>query len=47
MVATRVISRVEESPLVVFFPTVVSTNLGFLVQGPVSDDAESGQRARE
>ena len=28
------ITRIAESPLVVFFPTVVSTNLGFLVQGP-------------
>lgn len=28
------IARVETSPLVVFFPTVVETHLGFLVQGP-------------
>ncbi len=28
------VQRVLESPLVVFFPTVVSTNLGFVVQGP-------------
>ncbi|MBF6650217.1 DUF3883 domain-containing protein [Methylobacter sp. BlB1] len=28
------IQPVKTSPLVVFFPTVVSTNLGFLVQGP-------------
>lgn len=28
------IQRVANSPLVVFFPTVVPTNLGFLVQGP-------------
>ena len=28
------IQPVSDSPLVVFFPTVVSTNLGFLVQGP-------------
>jgi hypothetical protein len=28
------IQPVATSPLVVFFPTVVSTNLGFLVQGP-------------
>ncbi len=28
------IRPVASSPLVVFFPTVVSTNLGFLVQGP-------------
>ena len=28
------IQRVERSPLVVFFPTVVETHLGFLVQGP-------------
>jgi hypothetical protein len=28
------IRRVERSPLVVFFPTVVETHLGFLVQGP-------------
>lgn len=28
------IEPVADSPLVVFFPTVVSTNLGFLVQGP-------------
>ena len=28
------VRRVERSPLVVFFPTVLDTNLGFLVQGP-------------
>lgn len=28
------VQPLTESPLVVFFPTVVSTNLGFLVQGP-------------
>lgn len=28
------IKRVEHSPLVVFFPTIVETNLGFFVQGP-------------
>ena len=28
------IQRVEQSPLVVFFPTSVETNLGFCVQGP-------------
>ena len=28
------VQPVAESPLVVFFPTVVPTNLGFLVQGP-------------
>lgn len=28
------IARVERSPLVVFFPTVLETHLGFLVQGP-------------
>jgi hypothetical protein len=28
------ITRIEHSPLVVFFPTVVETHLGFLVQGP-------------
>ena len=28
------IHRVEQSPLVVFFPTVVETHLGFLLQGP-------------
>ena len=28
------IQRVEQSPLVVFFPTAVETHLGFLVQGP-------------
>lgn len=28
------IERLERSPLVVFFPTVVETHLGFLVQGP-------------
>jgi len=28
------VQPVTDSPLVVFFPTVVSTNLGFLVQGP-------------
>ncbi len=31
---SRRIRRVERSPLVVFFPTVVETHLGFLVQGP-------------
>ena len=30
----RRIHRVERSPLVVFFPTVVETHLGFLLQGP-------------
>ena len=30
----RRIQRVEQSPLVVFFPTAVETHLGFLVQGP-------------
>ncbi|MBC5785973.1 hypothetical protein H8N03_23750 [Ramlibacter sp. USB13] len=29
-----VVQQLAVSPLVVFFPTVVSTNLGFLVQGP-------------
>ena len=29
-----VVRRITDSPLVVFFPTVLSTNLGFLVQGP-------------
>ncbi|MCB9610341.1 MAG: hypothetical protein H6716_27385 [Polyangiaceae bacterium] len=29
-----VVQELAASPLVVFFPTVVSTNLGFLVQGP-------------
>lgn len=28
------VQRITNSPLVVFFPTVLSTNLGFLVQGP-------------
>ncbi len=28
------VSRVNQSPLVVFFPTVLETHLGFLVQGP-------------
>lgn len=28
------IQRIDQSPLVVFFPTAVKTNLGFLVQGP-------------
>src|SRR5205814_10685181 len=28
------VQRVERSPLVVFFPTVLETHLGFLVQGP-------------
>ena len=28
------LQRLADSPLVVFFPTVLSTNLGFLVQGP-------------
>ena len=31
--ASRV-KRIHDSPLVVFFPTVLSTGLGFLVQGP-------------
>ena len=31
---SRSIRRVDRSPLVVFFPTVVETHLGFLVQGP-------------
>ena len=31
---SRRIRRLEQSPLVVFFPTVVETHLGFLVQGP-------------
>lgn len=30
----RRIQRVERSPLVVFFPTVLETHLGFLIQGP-------------
>lgn len=30
----RAVQRVQRSPLVVFFPTVVETYLGFLVQGP-------------
>ena len=30
----RRVDRVEQSPLVVFFPTAVETHLGFLVQGP-------------
>lgn len=30
----RSVRRITDSPLVVFFPTVLSTNLGFLVQGP-------------
>ena len=30
----NVITRVSNTPLVVYFPTVVPTNLGFLVQGP-------------
>lgn len=30
----RVIKAIDNSPLVAFFPTVVQTNLGFLVQGP-------------
>ena len=30
----RSVARVLDSPLVVFFPTVVQSNLGFLVQGP-------------
>jgi hypothetical protein len=33
-VAPWAVERISESPLVVFFPTVVPTNLGFLVQGP-------------
>ena len=28
------VRRIADSPLAVFFPTVLSTNLGFLVQGP-------------
>ena len=28
------VKRIDDSPLVVFFPTVLSTGLGFLVQGP-------------
>ena len=28
------VRRITDSPLIVFFPTVLSTNLGFLVQGP-------------
>lgn len=28
------VQRITDSPLIVFFPTVLSTNLGFLVQGP-------------
>lgn len=28
------IQRVSNSPLVVYFPTILSTNLGFLIQGP-------------
>ena len=28
------VRRVEDSPLIVFFPTVLSTGLGFLVKGP-------------
>src|SRR5581483_3476667 len=28
------VSKITPSPLVVFFPTVVETHLGFLVQGP-------------
>ena len=28
------VRRITDSPLVVFFPTVLSTNLGFLLQGP-------------
>ncbi len=28
------VQRIERSPLVVFFPTVLETNLGFLAQGP-------------
>jgi Domain of unknown function (DUF3883) len=31
---TEIIQPVAESPLVVFFPTVVDTHLGFLLQGP-------------
>lgn len=30
----EIIQKVERSPLVVFFPTVVETHLGFLIQGP-------------
>ena len=32
--STGLVRRITDSPLVVFFPTVLSTNLGFLVQGP-------------
>ena len=32
--STQRIVRVDQSPLVVFFPTAVETHLGFLVQGP-------------
>lgn len=28
------VKRIQDSPLVVFFPTVISTGLGFLIQGP-------------
>ena len=31
---SRTLKSVESSPLVVFFPTVVETGLGFLIQGP-------------
>src|SRR6185437_8389879 len=31
----RRIAPIRRSPLVVFFPTVVETHLGFLVQGPI------------
>ena len=30
----KLLTRVQRSPLVVFFPTVVETELGFLIQGP-------------
>src|SRR3546814_1729490 len=32
--SSELVQPVAASPLVVFFPTVVPTNLGFLVQGP-------------
>lgn len=31
---SRSIRRVDQSPLVVFFPTAIETHLGFLIQGP-------------
>ena len=30
----KLLRAVQRSPLVVFFPTVVETDLGFLIQGP-------------